>query len=232
MLRNRIFLAVFLSILLAAIALGLIGSMAPAESGVDVPRLDSQSKGQVVYLAGNQAATAEELAATTRLEEALDAQTVTTWDEVLGLDKAGPLAALVIHDSALPLVDDDWLAQAYRRGAVIAVFNVYAPELAAMLGDPCLAQRGFASEPYPGAFYVIAYRLLLGEPDDVALIEAANPCGGDSAAGVMHPTSFSRGGASNGLTDSNDANAFVQILASKIEAVKDARLDFESGLLR
>lgn len=229
MLRNRESLAVFLGAVLAT-ALGLASCMSPAESGTEVSHLDSVPRGQVVYLIGDQAAAAEDLATPARLKEALTAQTVSTWDDVVTLDNASPLAALVVHDSAWPLVDGDWLAQAYRRGVVIAVFNIYAPELAATLGDPCLAQDGFASEPYPSDFYVIAYRLLLGEPDDVALIDAANLCGGDSVAGVKHPTSSSRGGASNTLVDSTDTDAFVQILASKIEAVKEARLDFEQGI--
>ncbi len=203
------------------------GQISAQVSDAALSHPDSLPRGLVVYLIDDQAAAAEELATPARLKEALNAQTVSAWDDVVTLDNASPLAALVIHDSAWPLVDGDWLAQAYRRGVVVAVFSVYAPELTAMLGDPCLAQDGFASEPYPGAFYVIASRLLLGEPDDVALIEAANPCGGDSVAGVEHPTSFSRSGASNALTDSSDFDTFVQIPTSKIAAVQEARLDFE-----
>jgi hypothetical protein len=87
----------------------------------------------------------------------IGAQIASTWEQVQAIDSAEPIDALIIDASAQDMVERDWLADAYRRGVVVAAFNLYAPDLADLVADPCVAADGFASDPYPGDFFVVSY---------------------------------------------------------------------------
>jgi hypothetical protein len=90
-----------------------------------------------------------------------------------------PIDALILHNSGISLVDNTWLKNAYRQGVVIAAINVHAPRLAELLDTPAIAKDGFASEPYPGEFFVIVSRLTLGKPEDVARVQQALDSGAE-----------------------------------------------------
>jgi len=167
--------------------------------------------------------------APSRLETTLRAQAVHTWAEVLTLNETVPVDALIIHDSALPIVDQGWLSRAYQRGMVIAGFNIYAPELAELVGDACIAEDGFASEPYPGGFYVVVSRIILGEPDDRARIEAAKSgsCAAGPSEGVKGHASVTGGKSTFGLNSANELNLFAIVLVSHLDQISGARQEFE-----
>jgi hypothetical protein len=132
------------------------------------------------------------------LEAALSTTTVNSWQSVVEKDSARPLDALLIHDSTLSMIDLEWLRAAYRRGVVIAVFNTYAPELTDILNDPYIARDNFASEPYPGDFYVIASQLV-----------------------------SIRGRATDSLVDQGSTNGFIRVLVAKIENIRQAQHNSE-----
>lgn len=61
---------------------------------------------------------------------------INDWETFLELDAEKPFDALIIHESALSFVDNQWTQDAYRRGIVMVVINVYYPELADLI-FPC-----------------------------------------------------------------------------------------------
>jgi hypothetical protein len=65
---------------------------------------------------------------------------VNDWDTFLELEAEKPFDALIIHESALPFVDNAWTQDAYRRGVVMVVINIYYPELADLL-LPCKSKE-------------------------------------------------------------------------------------------
>jgi len=226
--RNGITWLIVLGVAVGVLVLGFTVGPDIVSSSADTGQKLPSSDAKLVYLIAPEAVAEESLLAPHRLEETLGVETVYTRAVVRGLNTNGALPeALLIHESALPVVDEAWLASIYRDGVVLVFFNVYAPELAHLLNDPCLIQRGFASEPYEGPFYVSVYRLALGEPQDVAALNAANACGGSSVDGVKDLASFSRGAASNSLDDFNTFDSFVHVLQTQIAGLKDAKLSFE-----
>ncbi|MFQ5855728.1 MAG: hypothetical protein ACE5LU_08820 [Anaerolineae bacterium] len=230
MLRKGKLLLSVLGILLAIVVIGAFGlGIRPKATGADAVSLpwDSPPGYRIVYLLAEGVVPADSPIAPSRLEATLGAQTAHTWREVVSLDEPTPIEALVIHDSALSMVDRDWLASAYRRGVVIGAFDVYAPALADLLDDPCIAADGFAAEPYSSSFYVIVSRLILGQPDDVALIEAG-PCRGP-VAGVRHPAGGTGGRSTYTITNVSDYNIFARVLVGHIEGIQRASRNFERG---
>jgi hypothetical protein len=61
---------------------------------------------------------------------------INDWDTFLELDAEKPFDALIIHKLALSFLDNEWTQDAYRRGIVMAVINIYYPELADLI-FPC-----------------------------------------------------------------------------------------------
>lgn len=214
-------------IILAVAILGLTATSAARSPSVTLPWKDSPPPYRIVYFLANNAVPADSLLAESRLRATLGAQAVHHWDEVQRLDKSSPIDALIVHASVLSQVDQEWAMRAYQRGLVIAGFNIYAPELAALVNDPCIATDGFASEPYPGSFFVIASHLILGQPEDVALIRSTLACSGGQVAGVQHWASDRRGRATDNLRNVDDYNLFARTLVSHIEGVREARRTFE-----
>lgn len=226
--RNGITWLIVLGVAVGVLVLGFTVGPDIVSSSADTGQKLPSSDAKLVYLIAPEAVAEESLLAPHRLEETLGVETIYTRAVVRGLDTNGAFPeALLIHESALPVVDEAWLASIYRDGVVLVFFNVYAPELAHLLNDPCLIQRGFASEPYEGPFYVSVYRLALGEPQDVAALNAANACGGSSVDGVKDLASFSRGAASNSLDDFNTFDSFVHVLQTQITSLKETKLSFE-----
>lgn len=223
----------FLGVLAFFIAAALVSLSARPEriraGGLPLP-WTSPPGYRIVYLLADEALAAESLMAPSRLEATLGARTVFKWDELLALDKSAPIDALVVHDSALPMVDRDWIVGAYGRGVVIGAFNVHGPEVAELLRDPCIATEGFASEPYPGAFWVIVSRLVVGQPEDVALIKAASDfCGKQEVVGVGNQAGEHFGRSQNSLLNVDDYNVFARILVDNIEDIRQLKQEFGSG---
>lgn len=183
---------------------------------------------RIVYLVAAQGVSPDSLLAPSRLEATLGARTAHTWNDVLAFNQSGAIDALIIHDSALSLVDRDWLAVAYRRGVVIAAFNLYAPTLAELVDDPCIAQDGWVSgaDPYPGQFYIIVSRLLLGHPDDINLIETSRACG-RPVAGITRPVSGRFQRSTYAIDNLNDYNIFARELVNHIKGIKAVKDKFE-----
>lgn len=110
--------------------------------------------------------------------------------------------------------DSQCIKEAYRKGVLLAFFNVYAPDIVQLPGDPCIGEGGWmdGSDPYRSEFYVMVNRLVLGQSGDIILIEEQAPCGGGpgtSVVGVRSPADISFGKAQDALTDQSDLIRFA-----------------------
>ncbi len=180
----------------------------------------------IVYLTSRDASIeANSFRAPERLRTAVDARIAHTWDQVEAINDSQPIEALIIDASAQDIVEPEWLAAAYRRGVVVGTFNIYAPDVAALIGDPCVATDGFASEPYPGDFFVLAYRATAGPPADVARVEESyqTSCGAQPAQGVLGQVAASSGQAADELVLERHYNIFTQILQDMMQSVREAK---------
>jgi hypothetical protein len=184
----------------------------------------------IIYFLAAGSVERDSYASPERLETTLSAQTIYDWNDVVLLDAAQPIDALILHDSALSQVNQEWVASAYERGVVIAALNIYAPELAVWINDPCITRDGFASEPYPGDFFVIVFHRIFGHPDEIEQIETAYrlSCGEESPEGITQPGSIRGGAATNSLSSLSDHNLFAMLLVDKIENLKQESKYFEN----
>jgi hypothetical protein len=158
---------------------------------------------RIVYLVNDPSVDTTTLSPS-RLEAILGTHAVTSWEEVLSLDNVTPIDALIIHNSAISQVDSAWLSQAYRRGVVIAVFDVYASTLAEILDAPGITLDKFASEPYPGDFYIIVSQIEIGSLDN------------------GQANSFS-GRSTDEITDSDSLNRFAMSFVTHLDDIKQTR---------
>lgn len=180
--------------------------------------MNSLTGQNIVYLLAADSLVPDSPISPTRLQDKLGAKVARTWDEAIAIDKSTPINALIIHDSALSQVDRAWLANAYRRGVVMAGFNLYGPQMADLVNDPCIAKDKFAADPYPGSFYVIVSFSIAGNnPADVALVEDAyqRSCGEEPpAGGPSDYVSRASGRSTYDLNNDSDFNLFTQTLTN------------------
>lgn len=225
---------IVISLLVVGIGLAVRFQKNTAQAGVYEPIIlpwTTPPDYRVVYLVSDRAALEQSMVAPSRLEEILGVRTVTSWKEVIEQDRQGPIDALIIHNSAISAVDKTWVKKAYRKGAVIAVFNVYAPALAELLDVPGIAQGGFASEPYPGDFFIVVSRLILGKPEDVARAQEALDAGIEEPAvpAGNHLTS-TWGRSQDQLIYEDSLNRFALVLVSHLEDIQRTKEEYENKL--
>src|SRR5690606_27708021 len=70
----------------------------------------------------------------------------TGWQEVTQYHERIPLDVLIIHDSALNLVNREWVQNAYANGVVIAGFNINGQTMSDFVGNHCITNNGFMSD--------------------------------------------------------------------------------------
>lgn len=225
-------LTLILSLFVIGIALTVHFQKDTAQAGVSAPiklPWTTPPNYRIIYIIPDRAIVKNSIVVPSRLEEVLGANTVTSWNDVLEQNRRDPIEALVIHNSAISQVDKAWLTDAYRQGVVIAVFNVYAPTLAEMLDAPGVSSDGFASEPYPGEFYVIVSRLALGPPEDVAGVQKALNAGAEEpivSTNAYISTYWGR--STDQLTDEDSLNRFALSLVSHMEGIRQTREEYKN----
>lgn len=203
-------------------------AVVPAQAAAQQPLADFPLvKG--AYFIASDAMTSEQLLTPAKLAGVFGAETVNTWEAVQRFDTTeAPLELLLIHPSALKMVDKAWLMRAYQNGVILVFFDTYAPEIADLLETPCLEQKGFASEPYGGPFFVSVYKYVLGDPQDVALLNTNQSCTGGSVSGVDGRAVSGVGAASDSLMDDRAFVAFTRVLKGQVISLRNARSGFES----
>jgi hypothetical protein len=210
-------------LVLILVGIGIVFS-ADALASTNVPQPLSTHSGHIVYLTSSKTPTSpDNLIAPEHMQTAIGAQIASTWEQVQTIDSAEPIDALIIDASARDMVERDWLDDAYRRGVVVAAFNLYAPDLADLVADPCVAADGFASDPYPGDFFVVSYRVIVGDADDVARVEQATEesCGQGTAQGVQGQVRVAGGRVTNELESDENFTVFELVLNDMIESVNE-----------
>jgi hypothetical protein len=68
------------------------------------------------------------------LEAGWGAVIIHDWETFLEENGKEPFEAVIIHRSALPFVDYSWVTAAYRNAVVIALIDIYYPQLPELLG--------------------------------------------------------------------------------------------------
>lgn len=220
----------FALLVLAIVVLGLAARSSAGTPIIELP-WNSPPPYRIVYFSMEGTIPNDSPLAPSRLATILGARTVHNWSEIPKLDQSAPIDALVIHNSALPEVDNIWLVDTYQRGMTVATFNVYAPELAELLNDPCIAADGFASEPYPDSFYVIASHLILGQPEDVARIREANLCGEKQVPGIKNWVRERIDRSTDSLDKTDDDKRFAIVLVGHLRGIEEDKRDaLEKGI--
>lgn len=185
---------------------------------------------RVAYLTHAEDTNQTELLSEENLQRKLGAEIVSTWSQAVELNYRERLDALIVDQSAVSGVNPDELSEIYKQGTVVAFFNVYSPVVAGLIKDECVSADSWmdgTAEPMPGDFYIIVSRLILGNPDEIELIESQLNC--DEAVeitGVEDVASISIGKAADSLIDAADFDMFVKVLIAKVENIQNARDDF------
>jgi hypothetical protein len=148
------------------------------------------------------------------IENAIGAQWVSRWSDVVVANQSGRLDALLIHASVMEEVNADELAAIYDRGVVLVFFNVYSRVIGKILGDSTIFQNRWmdgTAEPMPGDFYIIVWHLTLCRNGEMAIRTDKPLCPGSSISG----DSFSR--AAESLDDEQDFEFFLNVLFVKLQ---------------
>lgn len=181
---------------------------------------------QIVYLVVDPAVLEQSRLAPSRLREVLGAHLATSWEEVIILNRERPVEALIIHKSAVPLLDSDWLAEAYRKGVVIATFNVDVPALENILQTSGIAEEGFVSEPYPSDFFIVVSRLALGKKEDVELVNDALDSGSkEPIVPAEEYITYTWGKSQDQMIYEDSLNRFAMVLVSHLEDIRSMKKD-------
>jgi hypothetical protein len=76
-----------------------------------------------------------------RIAEYFHTQPLDSWEDVLLYDDLLAIEAMIIHSSALPFIDQEWTAEAYKRGVIFAAFDLPSQDFAEVVGVPRLEKR-------------------------------------------------------------------------------------------
>jgi hypothetical protein len=164
------------------------------------------------------------------IARATGAHVVSTWDEVLAFHKEAPLQALIIDRSAVWRADWAWVRAAYRHSVVIVLFNLYSPDVARLLDDRSIYQRGFADEEYTVDFFVMVSEMVSTRSQaDHDYLMAHKACNAP-ASGITTETVYMGGSrAQNTLSSSFDLYVFQMILHDHIGDVVEFYAKFGGG---
>lgn len=209
--------AIFLVFSLAALLIIAFPTLASIFRLPAVASLPSPPNARIIYLTHTPDTPINTFTSAARLNQHLGAQIARTWQEVVEADQAERLDALVIDTSALPGVDKGWVANAYRRGTVIAGFNITGTQMAGLVNNACIASDNFANYG-DGNFFVVVSSSITGSPEDVqrVLDSYSRSCETAGAEGVSGTTSVGFRRTTERLDSENTFNIFAQILNSHL----------------
>jgi hypothetical protein len=119
-----------------------------------------------------------------------DVKVVTTWDDLLAIDKTTPIDTVFIHVSALDIADQTWFQDAFRKGVQIVTINFTFGQRAELLNDYCSFRKYAADGPLngnpmtanSGDFYIQSLWILRTDEDISANVSQAELLTCDSKA--------------------------------------------------
>lgn len=209
--------AIFLVFSFAALLIVAFPALAPALRLPTVPSLPAPPNARIIYLINTPHTPLNAFTSSARLNQQLGAQITSTWQEVVEADQTAPIDALVIDASALSSVDKDWVANAYRRGTVIAGFSITGSQMAGLVDNTCIASDNFANYA-DGAFFVVVSSSITGSPEDIQRIfdSYSRSCETAGTEGVSGTTSAGFRRTTERLDSENTFNIFAQTLNSHL----------------
>lgn len=219
---------------LIAAVLGLLIVPSPAIAQ-NIPPLPNLPNGTIVYLIDETVLAQDSTAPIdlpNLLQQTLGAQISTSWEQVVSLNQQNSIDALIIDATAIEMVDQQWVSGAYRQGVVIAGLDIPIEQFSNLVGNDGLTRDGFASELYPGRFFIITtYVIQADYPEDAAAIMDAqrNNCGGRPASGIRGSVVAAVARSTESLDTQDDFNVFAHVIADHLEDVETVRQDFARG---
>lgn len=94
---------------------------------------------------------------------------VSSWEQFLELNESQSVDALIIHTSALEVVDQSWVAQAFRRGVTIVTINIERGNLRELLALPKCTEND--KEIADDFFVIKSFLVLADKPEDALFIQ-------------------------------------------------------------
>ncbi len=129
------------------------------------------------------------------------------------------LDLLIVDHSALEFVEPDDIAAAFDASVVVVGLNIPVKQLSSLIDDSRIIQDGFATDPYPGDFFIYAFQSVTGEkPSEVARVRQAARLGSDKPLPRITgkiSSSFSAG--QNTLDTPTDLEIFIAVIGSRVK---------------
>lgn len=88
-----------------------------------------------------------------------------SWADLLRSQAKKPLDALVIHESAVPMIDFEWVANAYWHGLTISTANIQPTMIAHLFDNGCLPYGYEMPVPEEGGYMTIGTQTILSLHD-------------------------------------------------------------------
>lgn len=149
-----------------------------------------------------------------------------------------PLDAFLMNDITLAQATDDdrvWLQTQLDEGVVLVGLGVNLDQFAKSLGLETLRAPGEANVPLRSDEAFLIYALLLGQPDDTALMRAnqwlTRALRGEETnlPGIKAPLITHTGTVRSQLTSKEEVDRFFLSLRSTIEGVYQSRLEYQQS---
>ncbi|MFN8529139.1 MAG: hypothetical protein U0670_11040 [Anaerolineae bacterium] len=168
------------------------------------------------------------------LESGFQTNFVSTWDDVIDPTGISGLNGLVLHASALDVIDEAWVAERYRAGLVIAGINIPVEELANLIDNPCLSNNEFAGEPYRTDFFISTYEVVIGDnlSESQQVIDNQHRiCGSSTLSNISGAVSYASSRATSSLSSDEDYQVFVSIFKDHMSDVHETITTYYDGEL-
>ncbi len=130
------------------------------------------------------------------------------------------LDVLIVDHSALEFTEPDDITAAFDASIVVVGFNIPVKQLSSLIDDSRIIQDGFATDPYPGDFFIYAFQEITGErPDEVARVRQAARRGTDlPIPGITRPISSQFSAGQNTLDTPTDLEIFIAVIHGRVIA--------------
>jgi hypothetical protein len=167
----------------------------------------------------------------------IQVDTVVSWKDLLKAHSKQPIDALVLHESAVSMVDFEWIANAYWHGLTISTISTRPAMLAHLFDDACLP-FGYTlpvNLSEDGPYVTISLRLILSVQDQNQVgnwfrRDWHRNCAGHVPAEVNKPVSTLFGFASGPLETKDMLAGYQYVLFDFLETTREKRETFSKEL--
>jgi len=125
--------------------------------------LAESSSYNIVYFLGENVKGLDAEISPACMQTVIHVQIVDSWTELLEIADYQPLDAVILHASAIPEVDRNWLARQYRQGVVITAIDITPQDFGGLIGSSEIAETSFDPKQGEHPFYIITSSIVIGE---------------------------------------------------------------------